>query len=128
MDEGHGTCIFRQTECARLLADTIRFHEGIRTKLYAWVIMPNHVHILTGLLEPHQLPTLMESWKGYSARNLNQHLHRQGSLWQKSYHDRIIRNWDHFGNVVRYIRRNPGKANLRSDEYLAWESPLARLF
>ena len=49
----------------------------------------------------------------------------QEPLWQKSYHDRLIRNWDHFSNVVRYIRDNPKKAALKPGEWTSGESPLA---
>ncbi len=42
------------------------------------------------------------------------------------YHDRLIRNWEHFQNVVRYIRRNPAK--LRPGGFLAGESEMAKRF
>ena len=32
----------------------------------------------------------------------------------------------HLRNVIRYIRRNPGKAHLVEDEYSLWESELAK--
>jgi REP element-mobilizing transposase RayT len=28
-------------------------------------------------------------------------------LWQRSYHDRIIRDYMHYINVAHYIRKNP---------------------
>ncbi len=87
--------------------------------------MPNHVHVLTEILEGYSLPDLMESWKGYMARAINAHLGRSGTLWQKGYHDRLIRNWDHFRNVVRYIRDNPKKAALKPGEWIAGESARA---
>ena len=39
------------------------------------------------------------------------------------YFDRIIRDWDHFANVARYIRRNPLKAQLGDGAYLLKEAP-----
>ena len=87
--------------------------------------MPNHVHVLTEIIEGNTLEDLMESWKGFMSREINAHLGRVGTLWQKGYFDRLIRDWEHFGNVVRYFRQNPIKARLKEGEYLAGESALA---
>lgn len=125
LDQGHGECVLSRPGCASIIANALLFFEGQRTRLHAWVVMPNHVHVLTEILEGHQLPTLMESWKGYMARSLNAHLGRTGTLWQKGYFDRLIRNWQHFENVVRYFRDNPSKARLKTGQWLAGESSLA---
>src|SRR5438132_583497 len=53
-------------------------------------------------------------------------LKRSGSLWQRDYFDRLARDEKHFANCVRYIRRNPAKANLSAHEFLLWESETAR--
>jgi REP element-mobilizing transposase RayT len=125
LDQGHGDCLLRLPACAAIVANALRHFEGQRTRLHAWVVMPNHVHVLTEILEGHQLSDLMESWKGYMARAVNAHLGRTGTLWQKGYHDRLIRNREHFDNVVRYFRQNPIKAGLKPGEWLAGESALA---
>ena len=52
-------------------------------------------------------------------------LSRSGSLWQRDYFDRLVRDEAHFANCVRYIRRNPEKARLGEAEYLLYESELA---
>jgi putative transposase len=90
--------------------------------------MPNHVHALTEILEPHTLPSVLHSWKGFTSREINSILNRTGTLWQKGYFDRLIRDWPHFLNVVRYIRRNPVKARLGPNDYLSGESELAARF
>ena len=128
LDMGFGECLLRRPACGKITADALRHFEGVRTRLHAWVVMPNHVHVLTEILPGHTLPDLMESWKGFTAREINQNLGRSGTLWQKGYHDRLIRDWDHFGNVVRYIRRNPVKAKLPADAFHAGESDLASFF
>jgi putative transposase len=125
LDQGLGDCLLRSSECAAIIANALRYFEGQRTRLHAWVVMPNHVHVLTEILEGHTLPDLMESWKGFMARAVNAHLGRTGTLWQKGYHDRLIRNWEHFANVVRYFRQNPVKSGLKPGEWLAGESALA---
>ena len=60
--------------------------------------------------------------KKFTARNINRSLGKSGSLWQKDYFDRIIRDWGHFARVARYIRGNPKKAGLGEEEFTLWES------
>jgi hypothetical protein len=109
LDQGHGGCLLRQPACAEIAAGALGHFEGVRTRLHAWVVMPNHVHVLTEILEGWTVSDVLHSWKGFIANEINHRLHRTGPLWQKGYHDRLIRNWEHFRNVVRYIRRNPAK-------------------
>ena len=94
--------------------------------MISFVIMPNHVHCLFTLNAEWKLEQMLHSWKRHSAREINRTIGKTGTLWQKDYFDRLIRDPDHFGNCVRYIRKNPTKANLRSGEYVLFESPLAK--
>jgi len=79
------------------------------------VIMPDHVHLLLTLGESESLAGIVASWKRFSAGKIPQQMRNHGTLWQKDYFDRIIRDWDHFVNVARYIRRNPTKAKLHEE-------------
>jgi REP element-mobilizing transposase RayT len=90
--------------------------QGTRVHHHAWVIMPNHLHLLfTGLTN---LENLIKTWKGVSSRKIG-----QGRIWQKGYRDTMIRDADHFANAVRYIRRNPSK--LRPEHFTLWQSDRA---
>lgn len=88
--------------------------------------MPNHVHSLFVPFEAWTLERILHSWKSYSAKEINVRIHASGSVWQKDYFDRLVRDESHFRNCVRYIRRNPIKARLRPGEFLHWESELAK--
>ena len=57
---------------------------------------------------------------------INSLLRRDGSLWQRDYFDRLVRDEKHFASCVRYVRRNPAKAHLHSGEYILYETELAR--
>jgi len=87
--------------------------------------MPNHVHALFVQNPEHPLEELIRSWKTFTARSINRLLERSGSLWQRSYFDRLVRNEKHFRNCVRYIRCNPERARLIAGEYILYESDLA---
>ena len=127
LDEGHGACVLRQPECRAFAAGALRHFDGERCAQLAWVVMPNHVHALFVLHERWALEELLRSWKRFSAREINKLTGQTGeSLWQRSYFDRLVRDEQHLGNCVRYIRRNPAKANLNVSEYELYESELAK--
>ncbi|MGL5017037.1 MAG: REP-associated tyrosine transposase [Luteolibacter sp.] len=122
LDQGHGSCLFRDAENATIVAGAFRHFDRSRYLLHAWVIMPNHVHLLLTLGESESLARSVASWKRFSAVKIHQQTQDSGTLWQKDYFDRMIRDWDHFVNVARYIRRNPLKAKLREGEFLLEEA------
>jgi len=126
LDAGHGECVLRHPICAGIVGDALRHFDGERCCQIAWVVMPNHVHLLVVPHPEWTLEKLLHSWKGFTSKQINRHLKRSGQLWQRSYFDRLIRDADHFANCVRYIRRNPVKARLREGEYLLYESDLAK--
>jgi REP element-mobilizing transposase RayT len=100
----------------KILEDVLMHFQGERVEHHAWVIMPNHVHLIFTPRVP--LETLIKAWKGTSARRIG-----QASIWQKNYRDTLIRDAGHFANAVRYIRRNPAK--LRADTFTLWQGPRA---
>jgi len=126
LDAGHGSCLLRGPDCAQIVADTLRHFEGQRVAMISFVVMPNHVHALFAQNPEWPLEKLLQSWKRFTTREVNKLLNRTGSLWQRDYFDRLVRDEQHFTNCVRYIRRNPEKAGLPSKEFIPWESELAR--
>jgi putative transposase len=126
LDAGHGACLLRRPECGQVVAETLRYFEGRRVVMISFVVMPNHVHALFVQNPEWPLEKLTQSWKRFAAREINKSLDRTGSFWQRDYFDRLIRDEHHFANCVRYIRRNPEKAKLPGNEFILWESEVAR--
>jgi REP element-mobilizing transposase RayT len=124
LDAGYGSCRLAEPTCSRILYDTLLHFNGLRYEMYTFVIMPNHVHLLFQINPAWQLEQLMHSWRRFSAREINKVERRSGSLWQKDYFDRLIRNEVHFTNCVRYIERNPKKANLKPGMYRVYRAGL----
>jgi REP element-mobilizing transposase RayT len=54
----------------------------------------------------------MHSRKSYTAHEANRILKRSGQFWMEEYHDRYIRNAEHFHNAVAYIESNLVQAGL----------------
>ena len=63
LDRGLGECWLRQPRVAEVVEGALRFFDGERCHLRAWVIIPNHVHVLLDVLAT-PLAELLRSWKG----------------------------------------------------------------
>ena len=110
---GSGPQWLRDPRIAGLVAESIRSGASRRRwyELDAWVVMPNHVHVLVELWTM-SLGRLLKAWKGASAHAVNLVLGSGGTLWQREYWDRYIRDEAHFGKARHYIESNPVKAGL----------------
>ena len=94
-----------------------RFYE-----LCAWVVMPNHVHLLILPLVP--VPVIMRWLKGSTARSANKVLGRTGEpFWQDESYDHYLRNSRRLDRCISYIEANPVAAGLVSSaELWRWSS------
>jgi len=126
IDSGMGSCLFKDRGCRDILEGVFRSSSGVDCCFHAWVIMPNHVHMILTMVVGKSLESLVKYWKGASARRINAHLARKGGLWQKDYHDRIVRNDVHLASCLSYIRRNPVEAKLDACGFSHYESEFAR--
>lgn len=112
LDRHCGDCLLGDEPFASIVCNALLFHDTVRYRLHAWVVMPNHVHILFQPLPSHSLASIIKSWKGVAARAINSRLGKRGSFWHKDYFDRGIRDQAHFESVFEYIENNPVKARL----------------
>lgn len=83
-----------------------------------YVIMPNHIHLIIVLRtldengRPMVAPTIsriIQQFKGAVTKQIG------WSIWQKSFHDHIIRNEDEYFKIWDYIEYNP--LNWQLDRY-----------
>jgi putative transposase len=109
----------RRAEIAKVVEDVLERQD---CNLHAYVIMPNHVHVL---LAPKFSPSrLMQSIKGTSAREANKILGISGKpFWQHESYDHLVRTWEEFRKIREYIENNPVRAGLAADpESYRWSS------
>jgi REP element-mobilizing transposase RayT len=122
LDRGYGACWLKHENAARLAESTLLFHDAQRYRLCAWVVMPNHVHVL---FEVWQVPMseIVYSWKRFGATKMNKALGLEGRFWQKEYWDRFMRDEEHFNRARHYVESNPVKAGLcaRAEDW-PWSS------
>lgn len=111
-DLGLGNSFLKNHSVAEIVRDALLFWNNEKYKLLAWVIMPNHVHLLLRPKEGFKVSEIMHSIKSFTANKANKLLKRKGDFWQHESFDRFIRNYEHFERVVSYIENNPVKADL----------------
>ncbi len=111
LDQGRGACHLRRADIAAMVEGSLLFRHDVQYDLRAWVIMPNHVHLLFRVQDV-PMSQLMDAWKGYTAKEANKILGRKGQFWQEGYWDTYMRDGEHESKTRRYIENNPTKAKL----------------
>jgi len=115
-------------EARTLIFNHCLFENGRKVQMHAFVVMPDHVHLLFMPLEndcgePYSLAEIMNGIKGASSHSVNKLLGRKGTLWEPESFDRIPRNSADFEYRASYIVENPIAAGLAKgpDDYpWAW--------
>ena len=111
LDQGRGECHLRRAAIAAMVESSLLFRHEVQYELRAWVIMPNHVHLLF-LVRDVPMWQLVDAWKGYTAKAANKLLGRKGQFWQEGYWDTYMRDGEHEAKARRYIEHNPTQAKL----------------
>jgi putative transposase len=112
LDAGHGACLLREPALASIVEAALLHGAGQRYELIAWVIMPNHVHVLIAPAENHALPDIVQAWKSWTAKAINRERGGVGTVWQREFFDRFVRDDGHLVAAIAYIEENPVKAGL----------------
>jgi REP element-mobilizing transposase RayT len=124
LDRGHGECWLRGAEAAALVEEKLLAGHDRDYALQAWVIMPNHVHLVVAVWQT-SLSRLVKHWKGTTAAQANRLIGRSGHFWQEDYFDTFIRDAKHLAQAIRYVENNPTKAKFVGDPK-AWRWSSAR--
>ena len=118
LDNGYGKCFLKRPENRKIVEDALFFYNGTKYHLKAFVVMPNHVHILLQLFENQEMETFVKSIKGYTAKKINQTEHRTGKVWQTESYDHLVRNEDNYKHILKYIQANNKDLAWIEDDYL----------
>lgn len=112
LDKGTGCRWLADPRVARIVEESLLYWDGRRYRLHAWVVMPNHAHILISVFAGVYLAKLFHSWRSFTAHEANKVLGREGTFWAREPFDRYIRSREHFEYELAYIEENPVKAGL----------------
>jgi putative transposase len=125
LDEARtGPLSLRIPEIASLVVEAIRHrtHELKQFELHAYVVTPDHVHLLITPTVP--VFRLTHSLKRFTAREANRVLGLTGDpFWQDESYDRVVRDGAELQRIRRYIECNPVRGGLAtSPEESPWSS------
>jgi putative DNA methylase len=117
-----GPLSLRLPDVAEMVTDAIRCRDLRAYRLHAFVVMPNHVHLLMTPLAP--VSQVMQSLKRFTAREGNRMMGLTGRpFWQDESYDRLVRDATEFERIVHYIEWNPVTAGLATaPEAFPWSS------
>jgi putative DNA methylase len=108
-----GPAWLQDSRVACVVVNALLYGERVRRfyQLHAWVVMPNHVHIIFQPRAP--LPTIMRWLKGRTSRVANRILGRTGTpFWQDESFDHWVRSAGELQFLIEYVEDNPVKAGL----------------
>jgi len=114
LDAGYGSCVLKEAKAGGIVASALKHFDGDRYDLLAYVVMPNHVHVLLTPKGQHTLDQILHSWKSFTASAINKALGRTGQLWQHETYDHIVRSPEALWSIARYILDNPEKAGVQT--------------
>ena len=107
---------------AKLCEATILHYIGTGYALHAYVIMPDHLHLL--MMPTETLEKAVQLIKGGFSYRAKRELGWKFDIWQPGFSDHRIRDEEDWTRHLEYIRRNPIKAKLVEDyPYVAFPSP-----
>jgi REP element-mobilizing transposase RayT len=119
-----GPFYLREPAIADMLVDALHYNANTlgHYVLHAFVVMPNHVHLLA--TPTIALPKLTKSLKGITAKRANAMLALTGTtFWQEESYDHLVRNSEGFEKIRNYIEQNPVRAGLvREANDYRWSS------
>jgi putative transposase len=118
-----GPFYLRQPALAQMVVEAILFNASTlgHYELHAFVVMPNHVHLLA--TPAVALQKLTRSLKGITSKRANAILGLTGNpFWQEESYDHLVRNGE-FEKIRGYIEENPVRAGLaKSAGEFPWSS------
>jgi REP element-mobilizing transposase RayT len=119
--------IFKRESIIRIILDSLHFlRTSGRMKLFVFVVMPNHIHLICKFSREHPLSDVMRDFKRHTARqvirqlmaeelteklgilqSLNQDNRQEYKVWEGGFDARDIFSQDFLSQKMEYIHHNP---------------------
>ena len=119
--------IFKSESIIRIIMDSLHYlRTSGRMKLYVFVIMPNHIHLIVKLFQEYILSDMMRDFKRHTARqiirqfmakeesskldllrDLNKDSRQEYKVWEDRYDARDVFSREFLEQKMEYIHHNP---------------------
>ena len=108
--------LFRVEKWVRLIVDVLKHYDGTGYILHAYVVMPDHLHVL--LTPAEAIEKSVQLIKGGFSFRAKRELGWNGEVWQPGFTDHRIRDREDWEKHCKYIRLNPVEARIVEDSVL----------
>ena len=107
--------LLQSDRMAELFCQTMfRYRAEGKFLLHAFVVMPDHIHLLMTVPQGLTLERVVQFIKGGFSHQAGIVTRAVGPFWQKSFVDRRVRGLEEFETYLKYIHQNPVRAGLVS--------------
>ena len=109
--------------CEVFIESLLKYRDQGRYQVHAFVLMPDHFHILLTPAETITLERAVQFIKGGSAHEMGEKLQMRFPVWQRGFSDHRIREHADYNKHLYYLLQNPVKRNLAlTPREYAWSS------
>jgi putative transposase len=108
-------CFVDDDDRERYLRALLHTSKRAGCAIHAYVLMPNHAHLLVTAREPCAPARMMQDLGRTFVRYFNERHGRTGGLWEGRYRSSRIDSERYFFQCSRYIEMNPVRAGLVSE-------------
>ncbi|MBI4478664.1 MAG: transposase [Acidobacteria bacterium] len=117
----------KPTACEMFIETLLHYREQGAYALHAFVLMPEHFHLLVTPSKSTSLERAVMLLKGGSARRIGEKLNSKFPVWQRGFSDHRVRDIPDYSAHLEYIEQNPVKRRLAAgaSEY-PWSSACGR--
>ena len=124
LDRGAGVRLLEDPRLAAVVVDAINHFAGQRYDVWAFVVMPNHLHWLfrarddwvarlgDGIKKRPSRDRIMHTLKLHTSLECNKVRGQAGTFWQDESYDHCVRDEEELGRIIEYIEMNPVRAGL----------------
>jgi putative transposase len=130
--------VFTRKDYVNILLDSIRYCQANKgLKVYAWVLMTNHLHMIVSS-KTGKLSDTIRDFKKYTATKLVEAINQNPKesrkrwllwllkkeerlwFWEEGYHPKEVRTKEFFDIKAKYLHLNPVRAGIveKEEEYL----------
>lgn len=100
-----------EKDFSRYLSNVKRYKKEVPFYLYAFALMPNHVHLLIEVIDS-PINKIMQKLQTAYTMYINKKYQRVGHVFQGRYFHLLVAKESHLLGLVRYIHLNPVRAGL----------------
>jgi len=104
-----------EVDCLRYLDDLAELAALYGLAIHAYVLMPNHVHLLATPSESDTLARVMQALGRRYVRWFNSRHRRTGTLWEGRFRSTVVETDRYLLACMRYVEMNPVRAGLVDD-------------